>query len=332
MSGNRIISILVILALFAPAAVLKNNMRPVSNDPAAPSVSITIAPGAPLNQAAAQLKGANLIRSESSFIVFSRMTGKDRRMKSGTYDLSPSMPLKKIISILTTGGSNALCFTVPEGASIAGIAKILKKKNYAAADALAGATGMEAAYSRGIAADSLAGYLFPETYCASIDADADTLVGMMVSEFRKKLPAGAEDDAAALGMSLDKIVALASIIEKEASDPDERRLVSAVFHNRLKSGMPLQSCATVIYALGADYDGNLTKANLEIESPYNTYVHKGLPPGPISNPGVESIKAALHPAEADYLYFVSSNDGHHVFSSTYEEHLAAVHKYQAEPN
>lgn len=331
MSKNRIIAILFILALFAPASLMKSNLRPASDDPAAPAVSISIAPGTPLNHAGALLKDSGVIRSGSAFIIFSRMTGNDRRMKSGTYELSPSMPLKKIISILTTGGSSALCFTVPEGSDTTKIANILRKKNYLAASEFRSAAGQEAAaYSRGITADSLEGYLFPETYCASADAGANAIIDMMVGEFRKKLPAGAEEDAEALGMSIHKIITLASIIEKEASDPDERRLVSAVFHNRLKAGMPLQSCASVIYALGSNYDGNLTKSDLEIESPYNTYLNKGLPPGPISNPGVESIIAALHPAEADYLYFVSTNNGRHAFSSTYEEHLSAVRQYQTQ--
>lgn len=256
----------------------------------------------------------------------------DKKMKSGTYGLSPSMPLDKVVRILSTGGSSSTsCFTIPEGSTLKKIAEILQSKGYAHANNfMSAAENDEIAYDHGITSETLEGYLFPETYCAGTDSSESLLIDMMLKEFGKKLPSDINETSEALGLTLHKVITLASIIEKEASDKEERRLVSAVFHNRLKAGMPLQSCASVIYALGDSYDGNLRKTDLEIDSLYNTYIHNGLPPGPISNPGVDSIIAALHPAEVDYLYFVSTNNGKHIFSSSYEEHLAAVHQYQSE--
>lgn len=293
------------------------------------TVVFTIEKGMSLRDISQKLESEGLARSGFAFRAACAITGLDKKIKAGDYPLSPSMGIPGIIRALASGESSRSCFTVVEGDSIATISRKLDELGYGPAESFAALAGSESfTKSLGVSAGSLEGYLFPETYCAPRGAEPEKLLKMMVEEYRRKLPAGAERDAAALGLSIDKIIILASIIEKEAAADDERALVSSALHNRLKAGMPLQSCATVIYALGNKYDGDLNKSDLSIDSPYNTYSRGGLPPGPISSPGLKSISAALHPAETDYLYFVSTNNGRHIFSATYNEHIAAAREYQ----
>src|SRR5262249_23369839 len=176
----------------------------------------------------------------------------------------------------------------------------------------------------------LEGYLFPETYALSRHADAAKLVTMMVSRFEHVFTPALREAAAARHLTPRQAVTLASIVEKETARADERPLLGAVYTTRLRIGMPLQCDPTVIYALtkAGHYDGNIHKVDLSIDSPYNTYRYPGLPPGPIANPGKASLDAAVHPADADYLYFVSRNDGSHVFARTLDEHNRNVQKYQ----
>jgi UPF0755 protein len=181
-------------------------------------------------------------------------------------------------------------------------------------------------------APNLEGYLFPETYSLPPKTSAARLVHLMVARFEQLFTTDMQQSAEAHGLSTREAVTLASIVEKETAAPSERPIVAAVYVNRLKIGMGLQSDPTVIYALeqtGA-YNGNLTRKSLEVDSPYNTYRYRGLPPGPIASPGLPSLKAAVAPADVDYLYFVSRNDGTHVFSRTLEEHNANVRKFQIE--
>ena len=174
---------------------------------------------------------------------------------------------------------------------------------------------------------SLEGYLFPTTYRFAKYSKPENMIRTMVAFMSKAVTPERRARAAELGMSVHEVLTLASVIEKETGAAEERRLISAVFHNRLRRKIPLQSDPTVIYALEG-FDGNLRKRDLGVDSPYNTYRVRGLPPGPIANPGLESILAALYPAKASYLYFVSRNDGTHHFSSTLAEHNRAVDKYQ----
>ncbi|HSE43370.1 MAG TPA: endolytic transglycosylase MltG, partial [Acidobacteriota bacterium] len=174
------------------------------------------------------------------------------------------------------------------------------------------------------------GFLFPETYYLSKKDDAEKVVVIMLREFKKRYKPEFKTRATELGMNVSQVVTLASLIEKETGQKSERPLIGGVFHNRLKKGMLLQCDPTVIYALRVNdqYRGMITYADLRKESPYNTYVTPGLPPGPIANPGEESIRAALFPQITDKLYFVSKNDGTHHFSATLDEHNRAVRQYQ----
>ena len=179
-------------------------------------------------------------------------------------------------------------------------------------------------------AKDLEGYLFPDTYAMSRHATAAQLVPRMVAGFEKALTPEIRSAAEARGLNVRALVTLASIVEKETGKPEERPLVAAVYSNRLKIGMPLQCDPTVIYALQrADrYNGNLTRENLQFDSPYNTYRYPGLPPGPIANPGAASLEAAAHPAAVPYLYFVSRGDGSHAFAINLEEHNRNVDEFQ----
>jgi UPF0755 protein len=179
----------------------------------------------------------------------------------------------------------------------------------------------------GIAGDGVEGYLFPDTYLFSKEVAPAEVIKTMVENFKRVYAPDFSLRAAELGMTDREVVTLASIIEKETGLAEERPLISAVFHNRLKLGIPLSSDPTVIYGI-ADFDGNLRKRDLEKKTPYNTYLIRGLPPGPIANPGRSSILAALYPAPVKYLYFVSRNDGSHHFSATIREHNEAVRRYQ----
>jgi UPF0755 protein len=179
-------------------------------------------------------------------------------------------------------------------------------------------------------ARDLEGYLFPDTYAVPRQASAERLVAAMVDRFRTTFDEGLRARAAVLKMSLRDVVALASLVEKETARADERALVSAVYHNRLRRGMPMQCDPTVIYALmlAGRWNGNIRRADLQIDSPYNTYRYPGLPPGPIAAPGRASLEAALAPADVPYLYFVSRNDGSHVFAETLAEHNRNVARWQ----
>jgi UPF0755 protein len=181
-------------------------------------------------------------------------------------------------------------------------------------------------------ADDLEGYLFPDTYRFPRAATAEDVVAAMVSGFRRMFDGAMQAEAASRNLPLRRLVTLASLVEKETGKPDERPLVAAVYLNRLQIGMPLQCDPTIIYALqrAGRYTGNLTRADLELNSPYNTYRFAGLPPGPIASPGRASIEAVLRPADVKYLYFVSRNDGSHAFASTLEEHNRNVQQYQVQ--
>ena len=181
-------------------------------------------------------------------------------------------------------------------------------------------------------APDLEGYLFPDTYALPRGATAARLVGLMVARFREAFDPALREAAAGRGLTVREAITLASLVEKETARADERALVASVYHNRLRRPMLLQCDPTVIYALekAGTYDGNLRRADLSLDSPYNTYRYQGLPPGPIAAPGRAALEAAVHPAETDHLYFVSRNDGSHVFASTLREHNANVRKYQVQ--
>ena len=223
--------------------------------------------------------------------------------------------------------------TFPEGLSYEEMARIYEKQGFGKAAAfLAAARDAMPIHNADPDARDLEGYLFPETYSLRRDASASTLVHTMVARFAQLFTTDMQQAAEKLGMTQRQAVTLASLVEKETAVDAERPIVAAVYLNRLKIGMGLQCDPTVIYALqkAGRYNGNLSRDDLQFDSPYNTYRYAGLPPGPIANPGLASLKAAVAPAQVDYLYFVSRNDGSHVFARTLDEHNDNVRKFQVE--
>jgi UPF0755 protein len=261
--------------------------------------------------------------------------GKKREVKAGEYEFHTRMHPWEVLNILAKGQVKPRLVTIVEGFTLSQIAQLLDDLEIVEKKAFLEKTSSPALIiSLGLPysatsnpASSLEGYLFPNTYHLLREMNAEEIIQMMVQQFKKVVNNEWNRRASQLGMSQREIVILASIIEKEASLPEEKPIISAVFHNRLKKRIPLQSDPTVIYGI-KNFNGNLTRADLQRPSPHNTYLINGLPPTPICNPGKDSLLAALHPSPVSYLYFVSKNDGSHHFSSTIEEHNRAVLKYQ----
>ena len=296
----------------------------------APEIIVQVSRGAGLRRIASQLYEAGVIRHPFPFVLFAKVRGMAHRLQAGEYVLSASMSPAEILDALYLGKVKHHILTVPEGATLRDIAVLVEGADLGSRESVI-ELGSSSAFieSLGLSVPTLEGYLFPDTYYLTRDMGvADLLTVMAGTLDRNYLPeiaAKAED----LGMSKHAVITLASLIEKEAQLDSEREIISAVFHNRLRRGMRLQCDSTVIYALGEAFQGNLRKADLKVDSPYNTYRYGGLPPGPIANPGERSIAAAVSPADVKYLYFVATRqDGAHHFSKTLKEHNRAVRKYQ----
>ena len=323
---------LLFLSLLSALAVLVGTWILV-NQPAAdeaPEQIIQVRPGAGLGQIAGQLHEAGVIRHPLPFVLFAKAKGMAPRLQAGEYVLSASMSPAEILDALYLGKVRHHVFTVPEGATLRDIAALVEGADLGSGDSVT-ELGSDPAFidSLGLNVSSLEGYLFPDTYHLTRDMRVADLLTVMAGTLDRNYLPEFDVKAEKLGLSKHAVITLASLIEKEAQLDSERELISAVFHNRLRLGMRLQCDSTVIYALGEDFHGNLRKADLRIDSPYNTYRYGGLPPGPIANPGWRSIAAAVSPADVKYLYFVATRQGgaHH-FSNTLKEHNRAVRRYQ----
>ncbi len=322
-----VVLLLAFILLAGGAFYLRHLWRSPQSQDAQPYL-VTIPPGSSLRQIAAILERERIIRTPTLLRWLAYYRGVDRTLKAGEYLLSARMSPEEVLRELSEGHVVEHSVTIPEGSDIRAIAQALEAREMARAEEVMELAASPAfARSLGVEASSLEGYLFPDTYRFPKGMGARRILTKMVFTLNKVFTPAMAKRAGALGSSRRDILTLASLIEKETALDEERPLVSAVYHNRLRKGMLLQSDPTVIYAL-RDFDGNLTKEHLAIDSPYNTYLYPGLPPGPIANPGLSSIKAALHPAQVDYLYFVSRKDGSHHFSRTLAEHNAAVVRYQ----
>jgi len=282
--------------------------------------------GSGLRAVANQLQQSTLIKSKDLFVVWALLKGGSRSIKAGEYGLNRSMTPVQIYAILTSGAVKTHPLTIPEGLAVQAIADL-----FAANGLVDNEEFISLAMDKGFAAShhidgpSTEGYLFPDTYVLSKGMGARQILDLMINTFWQVFNSLVQDRE--LPMSIRDIVILASIVEKETGLAEERPVIASVFLNRLNRRMRLESDPTVIYDL-KDFDGNLTKKHLQAPSPYNTYRHLGLPPGPIANPGRASLEAVLNPAQTSYLYFVSKNDGSHFFSSTLKEHNRAVVRYQ----
>lgn len=290
--------------------------------------TIEIPAGATFRQVATLLKNEQLITNYWFFRLLGKLESADRRIIPGEYALHPGMRPTEILSELVSGRVVLHPITIPEGYTAAQIAELISQKGIAdRAELLRWMRDREFIRTLNLDVSSLEGYLFPNTYRFARRTDPREVLKTMVAGLRQAVTPDLSQRAQEINLSLHQVLTLASVIEKETGVREERELVSAVFHNRLRRKLPLQSDPTVIYALNG-FDGNLKARDLNLDSPYNTYRVVGLPPGPIANPGLQAIRAALYPAHTSYLYFVSRNDGSHYFSSTLEEHNRAVDKYQ----
>lgn len=289
---------------------------------------VEIPDGASLGEAAALLHREGLLTKPLHFRLLGKWTRSDKNIKPGEYALHTAMRPMEILDLLVRGKILQHPVTIPEGSTLAQVGKALEEAKLLSAEIFLKVVHDPSLLNEfGIEGETMEGYLFPDTYYFAKRTPPFEIVKRMVTQFQTVYNESLRKRADELGMTQREVITLASIIEEETASPPERPLISAVFHNRLKKKMRLQSDPTVIFSL-TDFNGNLTKKSLQVPSPYNTYRFNGLPPGPISNPGKEAIYAALFPAEVGYLYFVSKNDGTHFFSATLRDHNSAVRKYQ----
>jgi UPF0755 protein len=292
---------------------------------------VDIPPGSGPSSIGRRLVEAGIVRDLTSFRLAVWLSRQGRRLQAGEYRFDRPVTAREVVDKIARGEVYVLPVTFREGLSVKQMAALFESKGFGPADAFVRAS-KNANLVRALDPDAhdLEGYLFPDTYSLPRKATAEQLVARMVASFEKALTPEIRRQAAARGMGLRQLVTLASIVEKETGNPNERPLVAAVYANRLKIGMGLQCDPTVIYALeqAGRYNGNLTREDLHFDSPYNTYRYAGLPPGPIASPGRASLAAAAAPADVPYIYFVSRNDGSHAFATTLEEHNRNVQQYQ----
>ncbi len=284
---------------------------------------VEIPQGLGLSAIAEKLEGEGVIRKAEILLLSAFLSGTQRKLKHGEYVFSAGEAPYTVHRKLRRGEVSLRKVTFPEGITLVQIAGILEASQIVPREeflALA-ENGEYSTKKLGMDVSSLEGFLFPDTYFFARDCSADKVIETMLDRFRE---ACVTLGIASMQPDIKEIVTIASLIEKETAFPPERPLVSAVIRNRLCKGMKLEFDPTVIYALGEKFDGDIRKKDLSFPSSYNTYVVSGLPPGPIAAPGLDSIRAALEPADVDYLYFVSNGDGVHVFSKTYGDHQNAV--------
>jgi UPF0755 protein len=332
MKKQRIVILIAVLIIIGLPAYFCADIYFFSNHPAGMAepqkVIFKIDSGQNFNKIVDNLFQQKLISSMIKFKVIARIKKSDRKLIAGEYELSTTMSPLDILKQLTDGSVRLHRLSVPEGFNIQQIAENVEAAGFCDQQAfIRAATDEESVRSMGISASTFEGFLFPDTYYFSNDVSSRQIINSMVARFHQVFLPEWEERAKEMGFSVNEIITLASIIEKETGVAAERPIISSVFHNRLKRKMRLATDPTVIYGI-KNFNGNITKKDLNTYTPYNTYMIYGLPPGPIANPGTESIKAALYPAETKYLYFVAKRDKTHHFSSTLEEHNRAVRKHQ----
>ncbi len=349
------LAVVFFIARFTVNYVLSKYIEPVDRNDATP-IEVTIPASSSASSIARILYGAcgydkdGLISSTAAFKVYVDFVGKANSLKAGTYVLSKNMSIKQIVEELCEGNAPkaTVKFTIPEGYTIEGIAKVLMEKGLITSESQlydavkSGSAFMNFAFIADAAATQNAsarsymmeGYLFPDTYEVYADASVETILIKMLNRFNEVYSEEYLTRTQQLNMTMDQVITLASLIEREAAAPNDFSKVSAVFHNRLNQNMPLQSCASLSYALGVTkYVFNATEQ--QTESLYNTYKYNGLPVGPVCNPGKAAIEAALYPNEEflkdGYLFFCNQNPketSELVFAKTYEEHEKNVEKFQ----
>ena len=292
---------------------------------------VEIVPGSSPQRMGRALSDAGVVAHPVAFRLAVWLEGAGRRLQAGEYRFDAPMTPRAVVDKIVRGDVFLRPVTFREGLTIRQMAAIFEEKGFGpAAEFVAAASKPGSIRELDPQAPDLEGYLFPDTYTLPRRTTAEDLVARMVARFEKSLTPETRQLAASRGLSVRELVTLASLVEKETAKAEERPLVAAVYTNRLKIGMGMQCDPTVIYALerAGRYTGNLTRADLQFDSPYNTYRYAGLPPGPIAAPGQASLEAAANPSDVPYLYFVSRNDGSHAFATTLDEHNRNVQEYQ----
>lgn len=299
------------------------------------SVIVEIQKGQGPAEVSSILATRKVVSDARQFQLYGKLTRTWPKLKAGEYKVSPGMRPSEVFAVITSGISVPHPITVREGENMYEVAADLESKGLVAKDRFL-AICRDPAFISGLGLGkpqpgSLEGYLFPETYHFNKTMTPEDMARQMVRKFAATWEASHEARARELGLSRHQVVTLASIVEKETGAPEERAMISSVFHNRLRKRMRLQSDPTTVYGMWERYTGNIRKADLMESTPYNTYAIPALPVGPISNPGKDAIDAALFPVKSENLFFVSRNDGTHVFTRTFEDHSAAVRKHQLDP-
>lgn len=309
---------------------------PASDD--STPILFTITPGETAATIATRLERAGLIRDAGLFRLLVRYRGVDGQLEAGDYQLRPNMSLEEIVDLLQHGRPSEVIVTIPEGWRAEEIAEMLEKRGLVKAEEFL-QTVREGEFEYDFLSDrpnevSLEGYLFPDTYGIPPDFEAAQIIDMMLADFGRRFTPEMRQEAAQRGMSIHEVLTVASLVEREARILEERPIIASVYLNRLEAGWLLESDATAQYALGYQEEtGRWWKSPISLEemtqvdSPYNTYLYPGLPPGPICNPGLASIQAVINPAETKYMYFYHKGDGSHAFAETYEEHLENQRRY-----
>lgn len=328
----RTAAALAAAAVLLAASALWAGTRAVLSpaDPAGTDRIVTIRRGTTAPEIGAMLRNEGIIRSAVAFTLAARFRGVAQSLQEGEYRLSPAMPLLRIVEALARGEVVLHAITIPEGYTAEQIVHALTRAGLGEAVSLralvrGGAGEFDYDFLRGVPGGGLEGYLFPDTYLLPRLLDAREVIRRFLAQFADTVvPLWRE---AGTTRSLHEIVTIASMVEREARTAGDQPLIAGVVYNRLARGWRLEVDATVLYALG-EHKPVVTYEDLKVDSPYNTYLHAGLPPGPIASPGLGAIRAALHPARTEYLFYVARPDGSHAFSRTLTEHLANVRRYR----
>ncbi|MGE0680564.1 MAG: endolytic transglycosylase MltG [Candidatus Binatia bacterium] len=291
-------------------------------------IRIFIPEGSTLQATAEKLAAEKLITNARFFSLWARATGADRKIQNGEYLFTTALSPLELLRVLIQGKTLRLTVTVVEGATFKQVAALLAAKGLGAEEQFLCLNTDQNFLARwGLPPQGMEGYLYPATYQFFRRASSEEILGRMIERFYAAMSPGLYRSINSSEFDVHEMLTLASLIEKETGTAPERNLVSAVFHNRLRQGMPLQCDSSVIYGI-SNFNGNLTRQHLVTPSPYNTYLSRGLPLGPIASPSMESILAALNPAQSDYLYFVARGDGTHEFSADLSAHNRAVRRFQ----
>lgn len=293
----------------------------------ASTARIIVPRGATFHDIAAQLAQASVISNAASFRLYAKAVHADTQARAGAFQFPPHQTAAQVLAQLQNGGAQvAKWVTFPEGFTAAQIAQRLAQEGFGDADTFEKAFMHDTIVVGGTRTKNLEGYLFPSTYLIPTDASPQTVERIMTAQFMKELPQDAAAKARAHGLTVPQVVTLASLIEREAKADDERPLMAGVYYNRMRIGMPLEVDASIEYVFPQHRDV-ITYGDLKIDSPYNTYKYRGLPPTPIANPGAPSLAAAFNPKPSPYLYYVYKGNGHHAFAKTLAEQNANIAKY-----